>query len=241
MQPDPGNLLTRLDLTTALIGTYDTPDTAPFEPVIAPKQGTRACVFAFYRRWLKGETLHVTADNPGCGGAGYWMCGRQSRSRPDFVRFLADEEGLKASQELIGRWLDERKPYRPDHGNLMIGPLKADQYDLLKTVTFLVNPDQLSALIIGAHYHAVSEDPPRVLAPFGSGCSGLLAQFEDFDVAQATIGAMDLAMRRYLPPDMLAFTVTKPMFEELCGLHANSFLYKPFWLDLRRARGLPDL
>jgi hypothetical protein len=47
---------------------------------------------------------------------------------------------------------------------------------------------------------------------------------------------MDIAMRRYLPPDIIAFTVTKPMYEELCRLDKNSFLSKPFWKDLQKAR-----
>jgi hypothetical protein len=30
------------------------------------------------------------------------------------------------------------------------------------------------------------------------------------------------------------------MFERLCGLDEQSFLYKPFLQDLRKERGLPD-
>lgn len=58
---------------------------------------------------------------------------------------------------------------------------------------------------------------------------------------QAIIGATDIAMRQHLPPDILAFTVTKPMFEQLCALDTRSFLHKPFWRNLRKARGLPGL
>jgi hypothetical protein len=28
------------------------------------------------------------------------------------------------------------------------------------------------------------------------------------------------------------------MFEQLCALDERSFLYKPFWVNLRRARGV---
>jgi hypothetical protein len=52
------------------------------------------------------------------------------------------------------------------------------------------------------------------------------------------MGATDIAMRRHLPPDILAFTVTKAMFRQLCELGEESFLYKPFWGDLKKARGL---
>jgi hypothetical protein len=60
-------------------------------------------------------------------------------------------------------------------------------------------------------------------------------------IPQAIIGATDIAMRRYLPPDTLAFTVTRPMFEQLCALDEQSFLHKPFWERLRGAReSLPE-
>lgn len=74
----------------------------------------------------------------------------------------------------------------------------------------------------------------------GSGCSEL-HPFEDLDIPQAAIGATDIAMRQHLPPDILAFTVTRPMFRQLCELDEHSFLYKPFLQRLREARGLPEI
>lgn len=241
MQPDPANLVRRLDLATPLIGFYDAPDPEAFGPLVAPKPGVRACLFASYKRWLRGETVHITAENPGCGGAGRWLCGVESRARGDFIRFLADEEGLRASHALMEQWIDHRKPYTAEYPNLLIGPLKPEQYGYLKTVTFYANADQLAALVTGSYYNASPCDPAPVTAPFGSGCGQIVPLFDDLNVPQAIIGATDSAMRRYLPADVLAFTVTKPMFRRLCELDERSFLYKSFWLDLRKARGLPDL
>ncbi len=235
-QPNPDNLIKRIGLNVPLIGFYDAPDTSPFEPLIRPKSGKRPCVFAFYNQWLKGKTLHITKDSPSCGGACHWLFSEEARSRDDFVEFLVDEEGLKASHELMNQWLDQSKPYKPDNPNILIGPLKADQYKYLKTITFYVNPDQLSAMMLGAQYNNAPDFPPTVIAPPGSGCMELLPLFEDLKIPQAMIGATDIAMRQYLPPDILAFTVTKPMFQQLCELDEHSFLYKPFWRDLRKAR-----
>jgi hypothetical protein len=139
------------------------------------------------------------------------------------------------------RWLDHRKPYRQEHSNILIGPLKNDQYGYLKSITFFVNPDQLSALMTGAQYYSAPDDPAPVIAPFGSGCMELISLFEDLNVPQAMIGATDIAMRQHVPPAILAFTVTKPMFRQLCELDEGSFLYKPFWKNLRKSRGLPDI
>jgi hypothetical protein len=60
--------------------------------------------------------------------------------------------------------------------------------------------------------------------------------FENLQVPRAVLGATDIAMRQYLPPDILAFTVTRPLFESLCQLDEKSFLHKPFWENLKRAR-----
>lgn len=236
MQPDPTRLLEVIGPDIPLVGLYDAPDPAPFAPVARPARDRRTCVFAFYRNWLAGETLHLTRENFGCGGAGRALCGVETRSRDEFVHFLVDDEGLKASHELMNQWLDSRPPYHQEYPNILIGPLHPEQYSYLKSVTLYVNPDQYSILALGAQYHSAPGDPPPLVAPFGSGCGQLVSLFDDLGIAQALIGATDIAMRQHLPPDILAFTATRPLFERLCALDERSFLYKPFWQRLRKAR-----
>lgn len=236
MAPDPTNLLSIAGIELPLVGFYDAPDPAPFEPLVRPKRGTRACVFSFYPRWLKGQTLHLTADNPSCGGAAHWLCGQENRTRQQYVEFLVDDEGLKASHELMGRWLDGTRLYRQEHAHILIGPLRQGQYDYLKSVTFFVDPDQLALLMLGAQYRSAPGDSPPVIAPFGSGCMQLVGLFDDLNFPQAVLAATDVAMRQYLPREIMALSVTRPMFEQLCTLDERSFLHKPFWGRLRRAR-----
>lgn len=240
MQSDPKELLERIGLTLPLIGLYDAPEPERFAPVVSPGTGGRVCIFAFYKQWLAGKTLHLTRERFGCRGAGYWLWGTQFRTREAFVEFLVDDEGLKANHRLMHLWLDHNQPYQPEYPNILIGPLRADLRAYLKSVTFLVNPDQLSALALGAQYHSAPSDPLPVIAPFGSGCMQLLPLFETIDEPQAIVGATDIAMRHYLPPDLLAFTVTLPMFERLCTLDEGSFLYKPFLARLQSARQKTD-
>ena len=236
MTPDASRLILQMDLTLPLLGFYDAPDTKGFEPLVKPDPGRHMCIFCFFENFRRGETLVITRDNFGCGGAGNCLCNVQTRSREEYIRFLAEGEGLKRNHDLMGEWIDRRRPYLQQHPYLLLGPVRAEKYEYLKTVTFFVNPDQLSILIIGANYDASPDDPPPVIAPFGSGCMELMPLFEDLQAPQAIIGATDIAMRPHLPRDILAFTVTRPMFERLCALDEKSFLFKPFLLNLKKAR-----
>jgi len=235
MSLDGSILLETLRITTPLIGVYDAPDPAAFEPLVDPGTAPRVCLFSFFQSWLDGKTLHLTRQRHGCRGCGYWLFGEEFRTREEFVRFLVDDEGLKASHELMRSWLDERKPYHPAHEHLFIGPLRKEQQAYLKTVTFFVNPDQLSALLLAAQYRA-PEEPPPVAAPFGSGCMQLLPLLENEGMPPAVIGATDIAMRQHLPAEMLAFSVTPALFSQISSLGEESFLGKPFWRRLTQAR-----
>ena len=238
-QPPFDRLAEALALSEPLIGFYDAPDAAPFAPYVDPPDGAGrgACIFDYRRRWLQGERLHLTRQSHICGGAQRSLCGLQTRSREEFIAFLCDDEGLRASRELMADWIDASHTYRPRHEHLIIGPLVPHQYAWLRTVTFYVNPDQFSVLQHGAFYNSDAAGPAPVIVPFSSGCGELVAVFDDLDVPQAAVGSTDIAMRHVLPANLLAFTVTRPMFEQLCALDAHSFLGKGFLKRLKKVRG----
>jgi hypothetical protein len=235
MQPDVTPILEKLSIGGPLIGFYDAPDAAPFEPLVTPKG--RQCVFKSMGDWTAGKTLHLTEEKHGCGGM--HLLGLHERSREDLVEFLCDEEGLKATHELMDAWLDSAPHYKPEQGNVLIGPLKHDQYQYLKSVTWYVNPDQLSVLTAGAVYYSHPDDLTPLVARFGSGCMQLAALFDDLEAPQALIGSLDQAARADLDRCSLAFTVTKPMFERLAQWAADprSSLHNRFLGALLRARG----
>jgi hypothetical protein len=237
-QPDASFLCGCAGISSPVLGLYDAPEPEAFEPLV--RVSGSACLFSAFPDWLDGRTLLLTRERAGCGGCGHWLFGIRSRSRKEYLDFLVGGEGLKADRELMGAWIDSLTPYRTEHGNILVGPLKAELYPYLKTVTFVVNPDQLSLLMLGAEYHSGPDDPASVIAPFGSGCMLLGPVFPDLNEPRAVIGSTDIAMRQYLPPETMLFTVTRPMFERLCTLDDHSFLGKPFWRNLRRSREQQD-
>jgi len=237
MLPDPTYLLSRLDLSVPLIGIYDAPDIKPFEPLVYFPSLQRACLFEFYKDWIAGRTLVLSTEDYGCGGCGTWWFNKQTRSRKSYLDFLANKEGLKASEDLMGTWFDAVKRYEPENGFIMVGPLKETQYNYLKTVTLYVNPDQLSVLLTGAQYFQPYTAEAPVTVDFGSGCMEMLTLLEGKTGPCGIVGATDMAMRNHLPPDRIAFTVNKEMYENLCRLNEDSFLGKPFLKILKSARG----
>ena len=249
MIPDPSELLALSGIGSPLIGFYDVPDKELFAPVAIP----RRCLFSAYGEWLKGKSICISEEDPdysiACQGGGYWIgsclpqwtrtkSGTKEEALDHFARGLNQREGFKSSDALMRQWFDNLNPYTIQNKYVVIGPLKDDQYAYLKTVTFYVNPDQLSFLIHGAEYHNASIDNHPVMVAFGSGCGQLAAVLENVDAAvpRAVIGTTDMAMREHLPPDILAFTVNKPMYEQLCGLDEHSFMYKQFWKRLMKTR-----
>ena len=96
----------------------------------------------------------------------------------------------------MNQWLDHRSGYQQEHPHILIGPLHKDQYRYLKSITFYVDPDQLSLLMLGAQYHSAPDDPPPVIAPFGSGCMQHVVLFDGLNIPQAVVGATD---HRYAP------------------------------------------
>ncbi len=227
-------LCEELGIETVPVGVYDAPNPEAFAPLVTLKR----CLFDHYPDFQSGSSLVIDASSLGCPGCGYWMLGKgRFPSRAAMVSFLADKEGLRANGELVSAWLDAHPPYPSSHGSIILGPVREEASPYLRTVTFFVNSDQLSALLYGASYHAHPDDPEPVMAPFGSGCGLMFSMFPDLTKAQAMIGLTDIAMRHLVPPDLLSFTVTLPMLERLLNLDdGHSFLEKPWLKRLRMAR-----
>ena len=151
MQPDLRNLLEIAEISNPLIGFYDTPEKSGFEPFGDVNQ----CIFSCYQGWMRGESTCLSEQSVGTiegPGAGYWNCNVARVPTEHVAHYLAVEEGLKASSDLMSQWLANEPPYKNEHAYVELGPLRMEQYNGHKTITFYVNPDPLSLLITGAEY-----------------------------------------------------------------------------------------
>jgi hypothetical protein len=111
--------------------------------------------------------------------------------------------------------------------------------EIPRTVVFLVNPDQLSALIVLANYGRETAD--NVTAPMGAGCQqiGILTYKEaESERPRAIIGLTDLSARkvtnRVVGKDILSFAVPYAMFSEMEANAEGSFLDRDTWAEVMK-------
>ena len=230
-------LLRALKIDTPVIAVNDTRDTEGFAPVVE-LSGINCC-FAYYPRWLKGETLVLSRDGGGCPG-GLHHLGLKESVMPNMEHFLTDGvgapsgEGLKATPAIAKEMLDKIKPVRAQTDNVLIGPLRIEKWESVRTLSFFVDIDPLAALMTLAGYWSAAD---TVVAPFGSGCSLLWRSVEDHAGQKAVIGGTDIAMRKYLPPNIIVLTVSPQLFYEMVNVPEGSFLERNWWADLMKSRG----
>lgn len=229
-------LMKKLRLSTPLLAVYDSAPSEAFAPVFEADENE--CCFAYYDRWVAGETLALKRGGGGCKGA-HRALGIEQGYPAHMAHFLTDGvgapkgEGLKATPEIAQQVLDRGRAPVPESGAVLIGPLRLEQWDRVRSVTFLVDPDRLAALMTLAGYWSAEN---VVAAPFGSACSFLWKSFEENEGAAAVIGGTDVAMRRHLPTAIMTLTVAPAHFARMLSVPENSFLDLEWWNELMDVR-----
>ena len=131
-------------------------------------------------------------------------------------------EGYKRSPELVRQWHDALPFAEAMPSFVSFRPLAevGEGEPAPELVSFVVNADQLSALVVLANYATPRSD--RVTIPFSSGCQsvGLLAFAEAASAyPRAVVGLTDLsarkAVRRSLGAGSLTFTMPWKLFCEM--------------------------
>ena len=109
----------------------------------------------------------------------------------------------------------------------------------VRSITFLVNSDQLSALVVLANYEG--EGNENVIIPFAAGCQSLgifTYRENEREHSRAVVGLIDLSarknLRRPLGKDVLSFSVTSPMFQRMEQNVEGSFLERETWKSLMK-------
>lgn len=165
-----------------------------------------------------------------CAG---WMKGQL---REEFLH----GEGYFKGPEQVERWLQEMPLMDiPSQYVVFKSIAQVTQAEQPQVIVLLVNPDQLSALVVLSNYGRGGAD--NTIIPFAAGCQsiGIVAYREaGRDKPRAVVGLTDLSARkcvRRLGKDLLSVAIPRKMFQEMEADVPGSFLEKHTWQSLQGA------
>jgi hypothetical protein len=160
---------------------------------------------------------------------------------PWMANFLTDGkngaplgEGLKATSDLAQEFLDQAVPPRPNCDRMLMGPLRPDHFAKVQSVTFFADCDRLAGLMTLASYWSSAQD--EIAAPFSSGCGLMWRELQNEEKDRAILGCTDIAMRRYLPPEIMCLTVSAERFARMVDFPDDCFLTRSWWNELLDSR-----
>lgn len=211
----------------------------PPENALSFKEGARGCVIALLAAASKGRAAAFSERTCGCPGGKVGL-GFGSFEPGNIEYFLStgekgtrEGEFYKKSPELARAFI-EGLPRVAAKKYLLFKPLDEVQADESpEIVVFLVNPDQLSALITLANYDQPTQD--NVQIRFGSGCAqAILYPLKDAEEGKrrCTLGLTDPSARKCLDKNILSLSMPYHRFLELENQAEESFLTKATWSEI---------
>lgn len=215
------------------------------------KEGSWGCVASMLIASTKGRTTFFDRKSFGCPGGGTGLgFGNQYKNFPvncllstgnkEFAakmgRGTAMEEGERfyKTPELAGKFIDSLPMTDVPTEYVVFKPLEqvTDQENP-KLVVFLVNADQLSALVVLADYGRGTNE--SVVAPFGASCHSIIFGYQEAekDNPRGVIGFFDISQRKHVDRETLSFTIPYKMLQEMEVNVEGSFLEMDVWKKLQ--------
>jgi uncharacterized protein (DUF169 family) len=162
---------------------------------------------------------------------------------PHHKKMLLNGERLMKSPAVVLKFLKNLPLYDVKDKYIVMKPLsRVEDDEKIRSVVFLADADQISALSILANYHTGTLRDRVTVAGGAAGCQamGVCTYAESgTDNPRAVIGLTDImarkAVRRQLGKDKLTFSVPYSLFLEMEKNVPGSFLESDEWKELRKS------
>ena len=237
-------------LPVAVIHTNEKPEGA-----MQFKEGSTGCVVGMLNAAARGKTVVFDRKTYGCpgaavglgftdvlrfpGGAEYFLStGNKEFCKTELGKKIAEKlpdlengERCKKNPEIAKKFIETLPLRDVPTEYIVFKPLEeVEDKEIPEVVVFMVTPDQLTGLVVLAEYERGTRG--NVTIGFSSACEqiGIIPYKErEEQLPKATIGLVDVAVRRRVDKDILSFSVPYKMFLEMESNVKGSFLETSEW------------
>jgi hypothetical protein len=216
--------------------TDEIPDDA-----ISFKKGGSGCVAPLIFSAAKGKTVAIGRDSTGYPCSSFYL-GYSEWIFPGIENFLShgpfpgrDCEKFIKTPDIAREYILSFKAETKPKDTYLFKPLdRFKDEEVPEVVIFFGNADQMSALVFLLHYNnPLASD--RVITNLASACMSFVTiplRFARNGEKKAFWGLHDISIRNSFPADLTSMAMPFEVFNEMCSILDESFLYTEKWNKL---------